>query len=81
MANTPRLGEDGESGNESLQSGFGGAEAERKLREEIAKRQQLQHKAAALQRRVLELTEDLKDSQQMIDEQREAEKERAKRVS
>ncbi|CDJ39624.1 centrosomal protein, putative [Eimeria tenella] len=46
----------------------------------MAKRQQLQHQAAALQRRVMELTEDLKDSQQMIEEQREAERERAKQA-
>ncbi|XP_026190216.1 golgin candidate 3 [Cyclospora cayetanensis] len=42
------------------------------------KRQQLQHQAATLQRRIAELTEDLKDSQQRIEDQREAEKERVK---
>lgn len=80
---TPRTSGEGESGGESICSGAAAADAGtgRRLREEIAKRQQLQHKAAALQRRVLELTEDLNDKKMLMDQQREEGRERAKLVN
>ncbi|KAL8429679.1 hypothetical protein ACSSS7_006454 [Eimeria intestinalis] len=79
LVNTPRLEEvGGESSSGIVQSGAGSCEIEKKLRDEVAKRQQLQHQAAALQRRVMELTEDLQDSKQQMNERREAERERAK---
>ncbi|CDJ50583.1 centrosomal protein, putative [Eimeria brunetti] len=75
---TPRTTEEGTSSGEGPAAASDVSETERRLRQEVAKRLQLQHQTAALHRRVLELTEDLKDSQQMIEEQREAERERTK---
>ncbi|OEH79127.1 putative centrosomal protein [Cyclospora cayetanensis] len=75
---TPLEEEQQQCYNEGAPQRPGALEAERRLREEISKRQQLQHQAATLQRRIAELTEDLKDSRQRIEDQRGAEKERVK---
>ena len=77
---TPRASDEVGSNGEGPPDPVEVSEAERRLRQEVAKRLQLQHQTAALHRRVLELTEDLKDAQERIEEQREAERERAKHV-